>query len=348
MSDAELRIPGPDMVDLIVAVTGKGKSFRFQAGGSSMYPFIKDGDVLTVAPVSDGRVRVGEVVAFRRLGTDRLSVHRIVGKAGCNYLIQGDNNYQPDGLVPEANIIGRITNIERKGRAITFGLGPERAIVAFLVRAKMLPQSLRFTIKIAHPILIKLRHGRQNRIGYFLGMGISSACKNMTASLIGRIQHLSFYKKMLSSIGAGIKIGYADEGENSGTGGLAETSQYKVWNLTARKRKNIIGFVQLVFRNKDSHPYDGFWIHAMNVRIFYRGLGLGTELVRLVVQKAREENAEKIYLLVFENNKKAIGLYKKAGFEMTTIDALEDALEKEKIVRGCRRIAMVKQLQAHE
>lgn len=46
-----------------------------------MYPFIKDGDVITVSPLRARGLRVGEVAAFRS-GEDRLVIHRVIAATG--------------------------------------------------------------------------------------------------------------------------------------------------------------------------------------------------------------------------------------------------------------------------
>ena len=53
------------------AVLEKGRAFRFEARGTSMLPLIRDGDVVTVTPLSGGGPRTGDVVAFADPGRGR-------------------------------------------------------------------------------------------------------------------------------------------------------------------------------------------------------------------------------------------------------------------------------------
>jgi hypothetical protein len=133
----ELSLAGTAFTSLLRAVLDKGVSFRFRATGFSMSPFISNGDVLTVSPLS-GRPRLGDVVAFVRQETGGLAIHRVVGTNAWDCLIRGDNSFRDDGFVPEANILGRITKVERNGKNVLLGLGPERYLIGLLARKGLL------------------------------------------------------------------------------------------------------------------------------------------------------------------------------------------------------------------
>jgi len=122
------------LAQLLQAVLKKGALFRFRAKGFSMSPFIRDDDVVTVAPLSRNSTRLGDVVAFVSPYTERLTVHRIVGRKGNSYLTQGDRAPESDGLISNIHILGRVTKVERNGKGVLLGLGPERSLIAFLAR----------------------------------------------------------------------------------------------------------------------------------------------------------------------------------------------------------------------
>jgi len=109
----------------------KGIPARFTAKGVSMSPFIKDGDVITVTPLEGAPPGFGDVVAFFHPGTRKLAVHRVVGKEGDFYFLRGDNSSVADGLIPRNSILGKVARVERKGKKISWGLGPERFLIAF-------------------------------------------------------------------------------------------------------------------------------------------------------------------------------------------------------------------------
>ena len=121
------------------AVLAKNLPFRFCARGWSMAPFIRDGDVITVAPLKKALPGVGEVVAFVRPDGGNLVVHRVIARRGPAVRIQGDSGLgYEDGLIPQANLLGRVTRIERSGQPVRLGLGPERYAIAWLSRARLL------------------------------------------------------------------------------------------------------------------------------------------------------------------------------------------------------------------
>jgi len=129
-----MSLSGPALIELMTAVLENGSSFRFLAKGFSMTPFIKDGDVVTISSFLGRKVRMGEVVAFISPQTQSLAVHRIIGKRKARFLLQGDNVPEADGLVPEEQILGYVERVERQGRIVNLGLGPERRVIAFLNR----------------------------------------------------------------------------------------------------------------------------------------------------------------------------------------------------------------------
>ncbi len=117
------------------AVLARGALFHFRAKGLSMAPFIRDGDSVTIAPLEKESPSVGKVVAFIHPETAGLVIHRIIARQGPAFLIQGDNTAgQPDGWVQPQALLGCVIRVERDGRRVYLGLGPERYLVAFLSR----------------------------------------------------------------------------------------------------------------------------------------------------------------------------------------------------------------------
>ncbi len=127
-----LSLTGAALSELAQAILEKGAPFRFQARGSSMYPFIKDDDVVTVEPLAGDQPGLGDVVSFIYPETGKLVVHRIIAGQGDAWRIKGDGNFESDGLIPRANILGCVKKLERKGATVRFGLGPEKILISRL------------------------------------------------------------------------------------------------------------------------------------------------------------------------------------------------------------------------
>jgi hypothetical protein len=134
----ELKLSGSALVEILQAVLDKQVPFRFRAKGFSMTPFIKDGDVITVSPLTGVLPCLGDVVAFTQPETGRLAVHRIVGKKGRYFLLKGDNIYSGQDAVPQKNLLGFVKIVERNGKQVFLGLGPERFLIALLTRTGLL------------------------------------------------------------------------------------------------------------------------------------------------------------------------------------------------------------------
>ena len=134
-----LSLSGKALIELMQAVHAKGLPFRFNAGGHSMAPFIRDGDVICVSPLASRAPGPGDVVAFIHPETKLPCLHRVLSINGDSFRIQGDNMPEkPDGIIPREAIVGRVTRVERAGRRVRLGLGPERLLLALLSRCGVL------------------------------------------------------------------------------------------------------------------------------------------------------------------------------------------------------------------
>ena len=128
-----------ELIALMRDVFARGMPFRFKATGFSMLPFIQDGDLVTITPMTEETPRLGEVVAFVHPVNGNLIVHRIIDRKAGVPVIRGDGvEDETDGLIPEKNLLGRITRVERKSKRIRLGLGPERVFIAWLSRIGLL------------------------------------------------------------------------------------------------------------------------------------------------------------------------------------------------------------------
>ncbi|MBI4966378.1 MAG: S24/S26 family peptidase [Desulfomonile tiedjei] len=136
----ELLLSAAEFAGLVQAVLAKDRAFRFCARGTSMTPFIRDGDIVTIAPMAGLAPRMGEVVAFCRWKKkdSGLVIHRIVGCGSSGFAVQGDGNACTQEFVASEEVLGRVVKVERAGRAVRFGLGPERRLLAWLSRGRLI------------------------------------------------------------------------------------------------------------------------------------------------------------------------------------------------------------------
>ncbi len=130
----DLVLPGGSLAGLMAEVLGKGVPFRFEARGESMHPAVRDGDILTVAPLGGRPLRPGDIVAFVHPGTGGVRVHRVVALEDGGFVLKGDNALGADPRVGPAGILGRVVGLERDGRPRRLEPSPLAAAVARLSR----------------------------------------------------------------------------------------------------------------------------------------------------------------------------------------------------------------------
>jgi hypothetical protein len=135
VTGGEIPLANDVLAGLMQAVLEKGKPFRFEARGTSMHPFIRDGDVVTVAPLAGTEPKTGDVVAFVHPGTGRVRVHRVVKVEAGRYRLKGDNGLVDDGALAREAILGIVVELERGGRARRLGPPLRAAVLARLSRS---------------------------------------------------------------------------------------------------------------------------------------------------------------------------------------------------------------------
>lgn len=106
-----------------------------------MMPFVRDGDLLEVAPA--GAIRRGDVV-LRRLGPGRLIAHRVRRIRGDGdtqwVLTQGDALSKPDGEAALSDVLGEVIAVERQGRRLTLNAGWRRLTGLFWLSLSPFPR----------------------------------------------------------------------------------------------------------------------------------------------------------------------------------------------------------------
>jgi hypothetical protein len=135
-------LPRQRVLELVRQLLDDGLSVRLEVTGSSMSPFVRGGDVVTLAPPGEGPIRRGEVVAVlaRR---HWLVIHRVVAASPAGLETRGDALDRPDEGVSRSDVVARLRRVERRGRRIRLGLGPERRVLAWLSRRGWLVPWLR-------------------------------------------------------------------------------------------------------------------------------------------------------------------------------------------------------------
>ncbi len=127
--------------------------------GRSMYPFLKEGDILWVKRGSLREIKRGSIIVYRRDG--RSIAHRVIkilyGSKGRIFITKGDNSSIPDDPVYPWEVVGRVVMRLRKGTFIH--ITREREFISMILsgiifRIKgLLSPILTFGITLLSPFL---------------------------------------------------------------------------------------------------------------------------------------------------------------------------------------------------
>lgn len=325
-----------DFLELSREILQKGALLRFQAQGDSMHPFIENGDVLIIEPADGDRAQIGDVIFYLR-PDGRLTAHRLIkiDMTGSSTVLttKGDSlGYSDPPFGPE-QVLGKVIALERDGRYLRLDSSLNKAMSSSWARLSPSSRWLR-------PVL---------RPGWRLYRKLSlSGLRDLFELCLRLVQGIPVYRRVAASLRKGIEIKEAGEEDKRHVYNWLNPEQTKstasgslnVTCFVAKKGDRTIGSVELVRRPEQSYPHDGYWLSSLKVKTLYRGMRIGEELSSVVIDKSRSEGAKELSLLVNEHNYRAIRLYRKLGFEMKVIPALEKQLNDEQCTLGYKRVLM--------
>ncbi len=111
------------LLDLTTELLSRGTTVRFRPSGRSMYPSIREGELITVEPVVASDVTLGDIVLYR--SQRGLIAHRVVGSSPAqssvlspHYFLRGDASLSSDQPVEAHQILGRVVGVQRNGRSV--------------------------------------------------------------------------------------------------------------------------------------------------------------------------------------------------------------------------------------
>ncbi len=143
------------LLDLTTELLSQGATVRFRPSGRSMYPSIREGELITVEPVRASDVKLADIVLYR---SERGPIaHRVVEIASRDarvFRLRGDASLSCDEPVAAHRILGRVVGVQRNGCSValatrgakmwhkirTFVAGSRRALKRCLWPAAVSPQ----------------------------------------------------------------------------------------------------------------------------------------------------------------------------------------------------------------
>lgn len=107
------KLPFKVWVSLLRKKIASGYDVKLEILGNSMYPTLKNGDVVSVKSSKPEDIRKGTIIVFHHWPSN-LTTHRVVAIHKCDgetiYKTQGDNNPVPDNYgVIYSEIIGAVS-----------------------------------------------------------------------------------------------------------------------------------------------------------------------------------------------------------------------------------------------
>lgn len=147
----ELQCRGTEFYDLGKELVESGLSLRFAVHGRSMFPFLRDGDVIQVTPTSLEELRKGDIIFYR--SGDRLLAHRVVGfvttVGGRCARARGDAFLQEDPPIAGVDLIGSVETVSRlhrgKWRQMSLSRGWTRFTGVLVARSRVVHRCVRWT-----------------------------------------------------------------------------------------------------------------------------------------------------------------------------------------------------------
>lgn len=324
-----------DFLKLSNEILNKGNNLRFQAKGLSMHPFIKNGEVIEIKPISSSEIEIGDIV-FYRSSWGGMVAHRVIRKQQkaekVILLTKGDSVPVSDEEIYPEQVLGKVIAIERNGSKIILNKGLLNKFKS-LVWVKISPHSwwiypIFGKFKQIVFCLIRLFMQFIQKFRFYRILARKILLKNVSlreATTDDNFLLSQFY-------------GYIKPEELGEFSEIIQKNKNEFKNPTtqfiALKGEEIIGSVvvvdflkETVDSRKDTY-YEGWWIFGLLVRFRYRRLGIGERLIKVALDRAVQEDASEVKLLVFEKAKPAIKLYQKLGFKQVFMSALEEEFDK--------------------
>jgi signal peptidase len=114
--DRVIPCPSSPFTDVATGLLRQGYGVRFYAKGWSMYPTIKDGEMITVEPVVPSQVKRGDILLYHN--SRGVVAHRVVRLGGTFFILRGDASSTCDEPVEADQALGKVVSVERNGGLI--------------------------------------------------------------------------------------------------------------------------------------------------------------------------------------------------------------------------------------
>jgi len=127
---------GPLLESLVLEFLSAGMDVEFPVSGSSMSPFIRPADLVTVR-ADGGSPGIGDIILWHREG-GRMVLHRVLVTEKTHIITRGDALGGLDEAISPDRILGKAVALYRNGRPVRFGISRGTRFLAVLSRSGVL------------------------------------------------------------------------------------------------------------------------------------------------------------------------------------------------------------------
>lgn len=138
---SEFCMSSAQTAELMRGVFARGCRVRLRVKGFSMWPFVRNDDVVTMVPLEGQSVVPGDIVAYvrRHPQDNKLTIHRILCNEKNQFMLKGDNLKNNDeGPILSEQVLGKIIEVKRDGKQVRFGIHTGKKLVAKMSRNNVL------------------------------------------------------------------------------------------------------------------------------------------------------------------------------------------------------------------
>jgi signal peptidase I len=105
---------------------------RLKTRGSSMLPFIRSGDYITIRYIRWEELKIGDIIAYSDNGYNNITCHRLVKIEGSILITKGDSHNQGYERILPNSLLGKLISIEHGRNKLNLEAGFQR-FLAFKV-----------------------------------------------------------------------------------------------------------------------------------------------------------------------------------------------------------------------
>ncbi len=121
--------------DLIREAIERNGTLKFRLKGTSMRPFLREGDILTVSALRSQKISVGDLVIYH----DGMSItcHRVFRTFKNNFQLKADAAMTADEFLKKGRLMGKVVELQKGGLILNMNNNAGRIANMVISRASL-------------------------------------------------------------------------------------------------------------------------------------------------------------------------------------------------------------------